>query len=313
MREVRRKGAWVAAVAVCAVSLVAAGPAQASYLQLDNYANDYDVVYTAQPGETNDLTITHQLVDDAIQGKTQQLGIVENQSIQILPAFSPNVDVTRKVLMSCVLSPGRALCRQTLKPVDPTLGSDWSDMSVVLADGNDSVRVRSPGYQLIKAGPGSDSVIGGDGSTVIYPGPGADDVWGGGGRDSVGFFYPGVSPYADLTASLDNLPNDGVAGEEDNIHGDVEDVFGGYGNDVLAGNWRDNLLRADQGDDTITGGAGKDHLYGDGGDDTIYAVDGEADYVSCDRGNDTATVDAVDIIDPLEFSDYGCETVDVVG
>ena len=307
------KGACVAAIAACVAGLGAAGSAHAAYLQLDNYANDYDVVYTAAAGETNDVTITHSLVDDAIQGKAQQLGIVESDSIPILPAFAPNPDPARKVLMSCVLQPGRALCRQTLKPVDPSLGSDWSDMTVVLADGNDQARVRTPGYQLIKAGPGNDFVIGGEGRTDIQPGPGADDVWGGAGRDSVAFHAPGVSQYADLAVSLDNIANDGAAGERDNVHGDVEDVYGALGNDVLTGNWRDNQLYADEGDDTITGGAGKDHLYGSGGDDTIDAVDGEADHVSCARGNDTVSVDAIDVIEPLEFSDYGCETVEVVG
>jgi hypothetical protein len=41
------------------------------------------------------------------------------------------------------------------------------------------------------------------------------------------------------------LANDGVAGEGDNVHGDIEDV--------IVGSWRDNRLWGHDGDDVLTG------------------------------------------------------------
>lgn len=86
-----------------------------------------------------------------------------------------------------------------------------------------------------------------------------------------------------------------------------DEVDGGAGNDTLAGGY---------GDDKVIGGPGRDQIHGDApssacnyiqcrlpfGNDTIYAQDGEVDSIDCGIGNDTAYVDANDVVS-------GCENV----
>ena len=89
----------------------------------------------------------------------------------------------------------------------------------------------------------------------------------------------------------------------------VETIDGGPGNDRLEGGYNN---------DTIVGGPGRDTIYGDDtsaqcgywayctfpfGNDTIDARDGEVDVIDCGVGEDTAYVDAIDVV-------AGCENVD---
>ena len=84
--------------------------------------------------------------------------------------------------------------------------------------------------------------------------------------------------------------DDGEAGEADTIAADVEDISGGAGNDVLAGNPLSNFFWGLAGDDTI-----------------VVSGDGVTDYVSCGTGTDTVTADTVDEIAT------DCENVTRVG
>ena len=104
-------------------------------------------------------------------------------------------------------------------------------------------------------------------------------------------------------------PNDGVAGERDNVKADVESVQGGRGNDVLTGNGRSNRLYGGGGKDRVLGKGGSDLLVGAGGDDRLDAREGgtatgraaqagSVDRVVCGGGNDTPLVGPVDMVDP---------------
>ena len=106
-----------------------------------------------------------------------------------------------------------------------------------------------------------------------------------------------------VTVTLDDLADDGPQGGHDNVHTDVEDVYGAGGNDVLSGSAAANTLDGGGGDDTLTGWSGEDSLYGGPGNDLIYARDGEPDLADCGEGFDTAVVDERD-------RTAGCEIVD---
>ena len=69
----------------------------------------------------------------------------------------------------------------------------------------------------------------------------------------------------------DDLPNDGGNGgaEGDNVHSDVENVFGGSGNDAIVGNLAANFLAGGPGNDSLRGGGGLDKLIGGDGIDTL--------------------------------------------
>jgi Ca2+-binding RTX toxin-like protein len=146
-------------------------------------------------------------------------------------------------------------------------------------------------------GPGADQLVDGVGSAHFDPGTGADHVITGGGTgfdyvnasagspDEADVFEFGSTPfgtlrYSDATypvsVSLDDIANDGGAGEGDQVIGNPA-VEGGSADDTLIGNDvpnRAQTLTGGAGDDLIVGGAVVDNLRGDSGDDTIRGKGG---------------------------------------
>ena len=80
---------------------------------------------------------------------------------------------------------------------------------------------------------------------------------------------------AAVTATLDGVADDGVAGENDNVGVSVESVTGGAGDDVMVAGAPRVDFRAGAGADTLTGGPGDDELDGDAGGDPISGGDGD--------------------------------------
>jgi Ca2+-binding RTX toxin-like protein len=206
---------------------------------------------------------------------------------------------------------------------DGAVGGPGNDI-VSGGSGNDGFLAGGPGADVVNGDGGDDSLYGGcggscgagtDGNDTLSGGGGDDDLQGEAGNDDLhgdaGFdsvSYGSSGPTATgvpVRATLDDTADDGRQGEEsDNVHSDVEDVsVYGSGGAVITGTAATNSLSGGDGNDAIDGGAGNDSLFGNGGDDTIQARDGYADRVSCGAGNDTATVDTLDIV-----SD-NCETV----
>ena len=122
---------------------------------------------------------------------------------------------------------------------------------------------------------------------------GVDAFVGGSGVDSVSYARTSAQ-----TLSLDGRFNDGVAGENDAIGTDVENVGGGSGNDVITGNAGANRLNGGDGADRITGGGGSDTLLGGAGNgDRLDGVDGVQGNDSLDGGigvDDTCLSDLFD-------------------
>ena len=80
--------------------------------------------------------------------------------------------------------------------------------------------------------------------------------------DSVDYSSRLVTVVADLDGKSGD---DGSKNEKDTIGADVEQLYGGWGNDTLTGNAADNLIAGGHGADVIRGGAGNDTLTGDEG------------------------------------------------
>lgn len=119
-------------------------------------------------------------------------------------------------------------------------------------------------------------------------------IAGGPGNDVVTY----VSAPGPVTVSLDNRANDGVAGEGDNVHSDVERVIGavGFGN-TLIGNQHANTLGGAGAADKLVGGGGHDSLSGYDGNDILDAIDtGGGDQVACGEGADLVYADAGDSV-----------------
>ncbi len=141
-------------------------------------------------------------------------------------------------------------------------------------------------------GAGDDTLRGSSASffNFMTGGPGADLLAGGGSANDTAFYFGAT----DVAVSLDNVANDGAAGEGDNVLDAVENINTAAGNDTVTGSAADNdittgagndVLDAGAGDDGVFGGAGDDSISGGSGDDVIQANEG-ADVVRGGDGND---------------------------
>jgi Ca2+-binding RTX toxin-like protein len=192
------------------------------------------------------------------------------------------------------------------------------------------------GNDVISGGGGRDNVLAQDGDDTLN-GDAADDRLSGGygddlvrgaagddyldGSDSLGRDTfsggPGVDFIAllredDVSVTLDNVANDGQAGERDNVRSGVEDVTTGQGNDTIVGTAGDNDFSGGAGNDTLlgrggndgidgglgrdalSGGHGVDSISGGGNVDTILSQDATADYVTCGSSVDSVDRDRKD-------------------
>lgn len=140
---------------------------------------------------------------------------------------------------------------------------------VVGGAGPDKLTAAATGTALVGGG-GNDTLVGGAGQDWFNPGLGSDDVKGMGGTDTV--TYQGRTE--DLFVALDELAQDGFNGEKDNIHGDIEVLLSGSGDDFLIGAFSDT---------EIHGGAGNDHIDGAGGFDTAYGGIGQDECIAEQR------------------------------
>ncbi|HKF85425.1 MAG TPA: calcium-binding protein, partial [Candidatus Limnocylindrales bacterium] len=159
-------------------------------------------------------------------------------------------------------------------------------------DGSQPVLVGADGADRIEGDSGDDSLSGGPGNDMLDGGRGSDRLSGGAGVDSVD--YRGARRA--VTVTLDGAANDGVAGERDDVRGDVEGVRGGAEEDTQTGNAGSNPLSGGSGEDYLDGGRGSDDLRGGAGDDTVRSRDGRRDAVRCGPGNDLAIVDRRDVV-----------------
>jgi Ca2+-binding RTX toxin-like protein len=147
---------------------------------------------------------------------------------------------------------------------------------------------------------GADTHDGGDSDDFMGSGTGADTFTGGAGIDRVTY----TSSTAPVHVTVDDVADDGPAGEGDNVRRDIEYVYGTPFDDVLsaAGNELGVSLWGYGGADTLIGSESGDALYGMDGDDEldgrggndILRGDAGADAVTCGEGDDTVDGDADD-------------------
>ncbi|WP_456787730.1 calcium-binding protein [Cellulomonas sp. P5_C5] len=178
--------------------------------------------------------------------------------------------------------------------------------------GGDDVLVGGDGDDTLLGGVGHDLLQGGWGGDVLDGGPdsgrseggqgddrfvtgaapdGAHQLVGGPGRDAVDY----SARTGPVTVTLDGLGGDGEPGEGDSVGApppwssspDIEEVVGGYGDDVLTGVWWQ---------ETLVGGPGADLLRGGGGQDDLRGTDGVEgnDRLDGGDGQDACTADRLD-------------------
>lgn len=162
-----------------------------------------------------------------------------------------------------------------------------NDDSNVLEGGDDNDTLNgNNGNDRLVGGDGNDTENGEEGTDTFYQGTaddGSDELSGGSSLDSVryGDRTVGVDVTTPDSGGGDGLDNDGGPGENDDVHGDVEKVFGGSGADTLdAAGGNDYLFGGDNpgspdrlfggdGNDVLEGGMGDDEERGENGNDTF--------------------------------------------
>jgi Ca2+-binding RTX toxin-like protein len=268
-----------------AVSLtVAVGPASAGSLYTTGSGKSKTLHFDAAPGETNNVSMSF-----AVQNNTEVVWVSDWAPIA--------------VGTGCQEVAGSVYC--TLAPLIA--------IDIKLGDGNDGAAASlalptniagEAGDDGISAGPAADNLDGGSGDDQLSGGGGADVLTGGDGTDRADFFSS-----AGQSISLDDLPNDGTAGQDANVHSDVEALGGGDGPDTMTGTDANETFIGRDGDDVIDGGGGDDMLEGDGGGDTLHGGAGNdtltgvygfgggdcaTDHLYGDAGNDSVTVSGTD-------------------
>ena len=113
---------------------------------------------------------------------------------------------------------------------------------------------------------GGEALEGRDGADAFDGGLGPDAYSGGAGVDTV--YYSRRTAAVSVTLG-DPGANDGEAGENDRLPGDVEAVVGGAGNDRMTGAAIAETFAGGGGNDTLWGGGGADRLVGEEGDDRL--------------------------------------------
>ncbi|CAN5627818.1 hypothetical protein BH09PLA1_BH09PLA1_20390 [soil metagenome] len=182
--------------------------------------------------------------------------------------------------------------------IDLLAGNDSGAISDVLIQ--PATLLGGEGNDRLRGGGGRDLLDGGAGNDILDGGKRGDVFIGGDGKDTADF----SRRLAAVSVSLNDLADDG-AGEGDNVHGDVETIRGGSGDDLLIGNTRSNRLYGNAGNDTLIGSKGNDSLEGGTGNDSVVGGLGDDSLVggadddtfpadAGEDGNDTVQGDAAD-------------------
>jgi Ca2+-binding RTX toxin-like protein len=158
-------------------------------------------------------------------------------------------------------------------------------------DGDDDIRLSgsAPSTDL-SGGAGDDTLFGAAGHDEFDGGAGADVFTGGAGIDSVSYRARTTAVIADI----DDVADDGTAGEGDKIRLDIENLFGGSANDSLTGSSAANRILGRDGNDTLNGLGDDDELLGEGDNDNLNGGDGND---TATYGNGVNPVDGVNRVD----------------
>lgn len=148
------------------------------------------------------------------------------------------------------------------------------------------------GNDTISAGDDSDVFFGGSGNDLIDGGIDADVLFGDGGDDTIFGSEGRDQIYGD---DGDDLLFGGAADGNDSLAAsddvdvaptnDIDELFGGAGNDTLTGGDDRDVLSGDEGDDLLFGGLDADKLIGGSGFDTLFGGEGADEFVFAEGGN----------------------------
>lgn len=311
------------AAAACFAAPAAAGVAELERYQVGTrdggQATVARIVYTASPGEANQLSVTYYrepgLVDDR-EGVTirDTAGVVagsgcssEGNDQEVRCDFGDAAPADLRLSLGdeadAALVAGEAPPPRQGVPVGAVItggpGDDHLKAGAAygvgslygVLDGGAGDDVLTAGEPVefargfhFRGGAGNDRMVGGSGEDLFVADStrdGRDTMVGGGKSDTVSYETRSSGVRADLEGDRD----DGARGERDRIATDIENLIGGAGSDRLSGDRRRNLLGAGYGRDLLAGRGGDDDMSGGAGPDVIEGGRG-LDFVTGGAGND---------------------------
>ena len=180
------------------------------------------------------------------------------------------------------------------------------DDTIFGGDGGDRL-TGDAGNDILHGGSGGDEIRGGTGNDILYGdgegsgqyGSGSDELYGDTGDDLL--FADQYDTIMNGGADTDTLSFEGSGGQftidldtGEALYGgtlfgrvyNVENVIGGDGNDLIAGDANDNVLEGGDGNDSLYGRQGADELIGGAGEDCLYGGNG-ADVLTGGDDSDT--------------------------
>ena len=278
----------ITSLIACSSALALPNPAAAGEVSYHLFTFDGGSVYDIGAYYQSSVNWKDTGVDDKVRARFNANGVTFEA--HLMPVFPHPTSTTTDALQHCQFVFDMATCRGTDGvPISDTgliLGS--GDDTGILAGPKDGEIMAGPGDDILRGGPGSD-LLRGDADGDVACAGGADRVWGSGGIDTAS--YQEESECPSVTVTLDDQANDGVPGEGDNVHSDVEAVQGtADGGDTLIGNSGPNILSA-RGELRGLGGADRLHAANDYPLPGVYASmayggDGP-DYLGSDQMGDT--------------------------
>ena len=190
---------------------------------------------------------------------------------------------------------------------DTDQDTDTNNDTIYGGDGNDSLQGQA-GDDTLNGDSGNDLLYGGAGANTLYGGDGDDQaiintgavntIDGGGGTDGITFV--GFNAALQVFLEGNALTPVEAGGTEIGLISNIEDVFGGNGDDKVFGDENDNTLFGADGNDMLNGGSGFDNVIGGRGNDTLIGG-GFADLLDGQNGKDTFVYNQVSDSDGLLF------------
>ena len=193
--------------------------------------------------------------------------------------------------------------------VDDLVGTDGGDLLLGLR-GNDELQggldddtlFGGAQHDILKGGAGEDTLYGGRGDDTLDGGADGDTFDGGIGIDTLTYAsYVGSTSADGVTVNLgtNSFSRGDAQGDSLLVPGNIENLIGSAGNDVLTGDAGPNTLTGGDGADRLQGGAGADILRGGKGVDTyVIGAGAKRDYDIISDGAEGA-------LDKIVFEAFG--------
>ena len=251
--------------------------------------NGTTLVYDAGPGETNSVSVTRLTPTEYRVGDqvpiTAGPGCATEDGSGGVAVTCTSGEPFSAVAVNLGDRPDTAVIGSEVDIAARVDGGDGRDImtgggagDALIGAAGDDAFLGSGGNDSYDAGAGNDTYFqaleGGDaGGDLFNGGPGVDTADYSGFEDDDEFSGVADPP---RFLSLDDLQNDGAPNEGDNLV-DVEDAFGGSGDDVVTGNGEGNTLGGGGGRDRVDGGPGVDSVDGGAEEDVVIGGDGSDD------------------------------------